>query len=436
VRSEPSRHNVVVVVVDSLRPDHLGCYGYPRATSPHVDRIASDAIVFDRARAPSSWTWPSLASLLTGMPPPAHGVEDFDRCFLSDSLRTFPETLALAGCTTLGVTAHPMVSHTKNFQQGFEEWRELPLVSAARVAEQFRDWVRRYAGYQFFAFVHFYDPHRPWNPPEQFERRFTSDADATEMRHAVNTLRALRSAPVDPARAKGPIASEAEVAPNLSASAMVDLYDDEIAYVDEEIGRMWRALEDERLLDRTIFVVTSLHGEVLATKAPPSGGSLDPDLLDVPLIVRDPRERARRVGDVVDLTMLGPAVLRATGTDGSEGVRSPEGALDRSPWDPPLPRTTYAHTSLARLPGRAAPCELVELRTNDACFVAEVVTGGDGFTFAELFDGGSRPIAPAQRDLMLADLSRWYEDCRRRAVSRRFQRMDGVTESQLREFEK
>ena len=197
VTAHPSRMNVVLVVVDSLRPDHLGCHGYARETSPEIDRLAAESIVYENARAPSSWTWPSIASLLTGVGPPAHGVLDFDRCFLADSLETIAEHFARQGRTTLGVSANPFITHVRNFQQGFEEWREFPREPAPRLGEQFRDWVHRFAGYQFFAYVHFDDPRRPWNPPARFGTLFTSAENAKEMRHAVNTMRAQGSASDD-----------------------------------------------------------------------------------------------------------------------------------------------------------------------------------------------------------------------------------------------
>src|SRR5262249_15112273 len=160
--------NVVLLVIGSLRADHLGCYGYGRPTSPNLDRIATESVVYEQAFAASSWTWPSIASLLTGLYPPTHGVAHVDRCFLSDSLLTLAEQLQAADFTTLGCSADPLISHTKNFQQGFEIWREFPSRDATRITDEFADWVHRYRNYQFFAYVHFADPRRPFNPPESW----------------------------------------------------------------------------------------------------------------------------------------------------------------------------------------------------------------------------------------------------------------------------
>jgi arylsulfatase A-like enzyme len=434
VVADPAHLNVVLVVVDSMRPDHLGCYGATRPASPYIDRLAADAIVYEDAQSPSSWTWPAVASLFTGLWPPSHGVTGFDRCYLSDSLTTIAERFAQDGCTTLGVTASPFISHTKNFQQGFEEWREFPLSAAPRLGELFQDWVRRYSGYQFFAFVHFTDPRWPYNPPPRFGEMFASPDDAAAMRHAVNELRAQRAAPVDPARGRGPVLSEEDVLPKLSDAARIGLYDGEIACVDYEIGRMWRALEDERLLDRTIFVVTSTHGELLAAGPQPSvGGSLDPELLRVPLIIRDPRQRPRRETGIVDVTRLQPTLLRITGVEDEEDAALPvPGGVTAStplrpalpPWDPTAPRVAFAHTARARLPGHEEPCELVEIASGEGRLTME-----PSGTVVE-FSGDAKSAAGKEaRASLTSQIRGWYEECRRSAVSRPFQKMDSATES-------
>src|SRR5262249_59421284 len=102
------RMNLVVVVVDSLRADRLHCLGYPRDTTPAIDAIAGESVLYERARAPSSWTWPSVATLFTGKDPPTHGVVDDERGYLSDSLVTLAEILQANGFTTLGCTADPL----------------------------------------------------------------------------------------------------------------------------------------------------------------------------------------------------------------------------------------------------------------------------------------------------------------------------------------
>ncbi len=437
--ADRGRWNVVLVVVDSLRPDHLGCYGYGRPTSPEIDRLAQSSIVYEQAFASSSWTWPSLASLLTGLWPPTHGVEDLDRCFLSDSIETIAEHFAQEGCTTLGVTANPIVSRTRNFQQGFEEWREFPLAPAARLDEQFRDWVRRYAGYQFFAYVHYVDPHRPYNPPERFAARFASAEDATAMRRAVNELREQRAARADPSFAIGPVVSEEEVMPNLSQEAIVGLYDGEIRCVDQAIGDMQRALEDEQLLDRTIFVVTSTHGEILtAGRPPPAGASLAPELLHVPLIVRDPRQPGRRVPGFIDLTILAPTLIAAAGDRVAANEGGVDGDEERSaalpPWGSSRSRVAFSHTARGLLPGRDEPCELLGFSSEKCRLTMRL--DGEVVDFSDLRPDAARGgDAVARREAVVRKLTRWYEACRRSAVSRRFDRKDFWTEVSLREFE-
>jgi arylsulfatase A-like enzyme len=438
----PGRMNVVLVVVDSLRPDHLGCYGYARPTSPAIDRLAASGVVFEQAHAPSSWSWPSVASLFTGLWPPTHGVEDVDRCFLSDSIETLAEHFSARGCTTLGVTANPLINKRKNFQQGFEEWREFPLVAAPRLEEQFRDWVRRYSSYQFFAYVHFVDPHRPYNPSEPFATRFASAADATEMRRAVNELRLQRAARADPSRAIGAVEAEEEVLPALSEEAIVGLYDGEIAQVDEAISGMQRALADERLLDSTVFVVTSDHGEVLtAGRAPPLGATLARELLRVPLIVRDPRLPPSREKGVVDTTFVAPTLLAAAGelgeAAGEDGDVAPARAAARDaslpPWGEARPRVAFSHSARGLRPD-GTTCQLLGFTSEKWRLVTDAE--GQVIEFTTLRGDPARgPDPAARRDALVRRLLGWYEECRRNAVSRRFERVDFWTESSLRDFE-
>jgi len=211
---------------------------------------------------------------------------------------------------------------------------------------------------------------------------------------------------------------------------------------------MRRALEDERLLDRTIFVITSGHGEVIsAGRAPPVGASLAPELLHVPLIVRVPRTAPRRERGVVDLTRLAPTLValageapRAeSGLNGAGAVRGGDGPPavwgERMlpPWGDAAARVAHAHTARGRLPGREGVCELVGLCT-------------DGWRLTMEADGsvvefhGATPAAAAGADgeaelaRLKAQLTRWLEECRRGAVTRRFERMDYAAQLLLRDF--
>ncbi len=430
VESSRERMNVVLVVVDSLRPDHLGCYGYAHDTSPAIDALAREGIVYEQARTPAVFAWPSIATLLTGLYPPTHGVDDVDRCFLSDSLETLPERLADRGCTTLGTTANPLITQTKNFDQGFADWREYPLNAAARLVDQFGDWVRRYEQWQFFAFVHLHDPYRPYNAPEAVATRFVPAADVAAMRRAVNEQRLLRSAPADPGRARAPIAAEADVSPKLAESSWVGLYDAEVRYVDDQIARLVRQLARQKLLDKTVIVVVGSHGERLgAGLARPAGSSLDLELRHVPLIIRDPRVAPSRVAGLVDQVGLASTLLELAGVAPKVGSAA---APALAPWGRGGAPSgeAFFHTARAIVPGAKTTLELIGIETADCCLEMQP----DG-TVVDFTDRCTPPRTPfergeRQRQLVL-ELGRWYARCREAAVARPFERVDYATRTAL-----
>jgi arylsulfatase A-like enzyme len=405
------RLNLVVVVVDSLRRDHVGCYGYAREpmTTPTLDKLAREGVLFEQARAPASWAAPSVASLFTGRWPPSHGVVDLDRCFLSDSLISLAEVLQANGLTTLGCSANPRVTRANNFQQGFEVWREFPREQAPRLAEQFCDWVRRYKGYQFFAVVHFTDPHRAFMPPPEIALKFARPEPVALMRSAVFTVRQSKN------KDGAPVADEEEVAPDITDRDYADLYDGELRCVDDAIEQMWLQLhrtyvEGQNLWSRTVFVVVGSHGEVLGKTAPPLGSSLADDFLDVPLVIRDPRRLAERVHEVVDTTFL-PVTLAAL--------------LDAKPlpgWPVPasLPpwgsakEIAYAHTARALLQDVTAPAELLGLENDD--FRLLMRPEGTITEFADRRGVGAE--AERRKAALAGKLQSWFDKCRREAVSR------------------
>lgn len=405
----PERMNLVLVIVDSLRRDHLGCYGYARTpeTTPEVDELAREGILFEQARSPASWSAPAVASLFTGCWPPRHGVDDDDQLFLSDSLMTLAKVLQANGFTTLGCTANPVVTRANNFQQGFEIWREFPLAQAPRLAEEFCDWVRRYKGYQFFACVELFDPFRPFMAPEAIALQFARREAVAAMRSSVFTLRQSRS------HDGAPVTDEAEVKPDLTDQDSSDLYDGEVRCVDDAIGQMRQQLhrtyvDGQDLWSHTVFVVVGSHGEVVTRSAPPRGSTLDDAFLDVPLVVRDPRRASERIHDVVDTTFL-PVTLTAL-----LDARLP-------PW-PPLPASlppwgsakdfAFSQTARARLPGVAGLSELLALETEEYRLLMtpddSVVDFGDR--------RGGTNVQPQRRSAMIQKLGNWYESCRKEAI--------------------
>ncbi len=295
------RGNVLFVVVDTLRADHLGSYGYDGGTSPNLDAFARDAIRFDRAFANASWTRPSFASLVTGRYASSHGVMHTNDV-LPEALPTLAETLRADGYATAGIVTNANVSPYFAFDQGFDEYTllepdlglgadfassRLALVNAVREARwaalgpwpgtasrdaadvnrAIDEWMTRRPVAPWLLFVGYVDPHDPY--------------DAHPYR-----------GPGEGSRELGGV--DARDAPRLRA-----LYDDEIRFWDDQFGRLLARLRREGLYDELTIVVTADHGEEFGDHGDLwHGTTLYDEQLHVPLFVHLPH--GRRGGEIVE----------------------------------------------------------------------------------------------------------------------------------------
>ena len=324
------RWNVVLVLVDTLRADHVGTYGYGRATTPNLDRFAADGVVFEAARSQAACTFPSVNSLLTSRWPAgflgrsARSPEG-DRApdlSIPPDLPSLPRTLADAGWFTAAVSASPIVrrgptrfNRFGGFQHGFGQfdeaclWREARcVVEAARAALRSRPTDR-----PFFLYVHFMDVHGPYRAPRaHFSRPYRGTEDYVG-RGDPNPIARRIAAGIDP----GVMPSDVD--------HLVDLYDDEIRYFDEEFGRLLESLRSEGLLDSTVFVLTADHGEEFLEHGGVKhcSGVYD-TAIRVPLVLRWPDgPRGVRVPGAVALLDVVPTVIDLLGLAplaGAEGV--------------------------------------------------------------------------------------------------------------------
>ncbi|MGB5661450.1 MAG: sulfatase, partial [Thermoanaerobaculia bacterium] len=212
------RPNIVVYLVDTLRADHLGCYGYSRDTSPNIDDFANEAHLFERAQAQSPWTRASVASILTGLWPTAHGAED-DPHALSDKVVTLAELLQKAGYQTAAVVANGNTTEATGFAQGFETFLygngSNRHAQSGAINASALEWLKqRDLTAPFFLYLHTVDPHSPYKPTEPFRSVLAPDVSDI----AIGDLESLKN-----------LNSQAD----LPAAAVVDqlakLYDAEIA---------------------------------------------------------------------------------------------------------------------------------------------------------------------------------------------------------------
>jgi arylsulfatase A-like enzyme len=294
--------NVIIYLVDALRADHLGCYGYLRPVSPRIDAFAREAALFRHTVAQSPWTRPSTTTLLTGLYPRTHKVNNL-RHKLSEQALTLAEMLRAKGYRTAGFVTNGNVSARHGLGQGFEIYKLLPDEhgSAADVNARVAVWLRR--GWTedtpFFLYLHTIEPHAPYDPVPAFRQRFAPevhDAILTKM----EIFRLLELGKVVPT-------------PEMLRS-FLDLYDAEIATNDAAFGDLIDLLVRRGLWENTVVVFVSDHGEeFLEHGAWQHGSTLHNELLDVPLIVRAPGTGPRTVQRQVQQVDVVPTVLDLLG---------------------------------------------------------------------------------------------------------------------------
>ena len=254
VPRESPRHNVLLIVVDALRADRLGAAGYPLPTTPNIDRLAAEGVLFRNAYAHSTWTKPSMTTLFTSLYPSEHGMADvgregtegFSTDRLPDSIETIAERFQLGGWSTVAVVNQVHLQRKLGFAQGFDRFAWRRGKGAFELNEIFRDWLANRDERPFFAWVHYLDAHWPYDTSLPDETgRFGSTAIANPPPKRLSRVEAWVARGVD---AK-------------SRAALGARYDQEVALVDAAVGELVREIEHAGLRDRTWIVVTSDHGE-------------------------------------------------------------------------------------------------------------------------------------------------------------------------------
>jgi arylsulfatase A-like enzyme len=305
--------NVLLISIDSLRADHLGCYGYPRDTSPNIDRLAAEGARFATAVAPSAWTLPSHLTMVTGLAPVEHGVVD-SGLFVGRRGTFLAEVLHDQGYATAGFVSGLYVTSRFGYAQGFDHfddysalprrWEEThSMISSPIVVEKAERWLDRWQAKKsrrpFFVFLHMFDVHFDYTPPPPYDRMFAPDYDGL-----VDATNFRWNPDIHPAMAPGDL------------DQVVSLYDGEIRHADLYVGRLLDRLRSEGLLDDTVVVLTSDHGDEFYEHGRSGHGQhlLDSMLL-VPLIMRYPAviPAGRVVDRQVRLMDIGPTILEAAG---------------------------------------------------------------------------------------------------------------------------
>jgi arylsulfatase A-like enzyme/Tfp pilus assembly protein PilF len=278
-----TRPNVILITMDTLRADHLGCYGATNAQTPTLDSVAKDGVLFERAFSQVPLTWPSHAAILTGTYPFQNGVQDFTGHPLAPQFRSIAQAFKQAGYATGAVVSSFVLDRSWGLARGFDfyddafsatdfQQKDLGLVDrkAAESVTHALDWVKKNQQHAFFLWLHLYDPHSPYDPPEPFRTQY-------------------RDRP----------------------------YDGEIAYADHELGRLITWLKTNHLYDNSVIVFLSDHGESLGDHGEKEHGFfIYNSTIHVPLIIKPAagfRAQTKRVSLPAESIAVAPTLARLAG---------------------------------------------------------------------------------------------------------------------------
>jgi len=323
--------NIILISIDSLRPDHLGCYGYGRETSPTIDRLAREGALFETAVSTTSWTLPAHAALFTALADSVHFCND-DQKWLDGSRFTLAESLKAAGYATAGFYSGPYLHPSFGFAQGFDFYKDCTSYSARSIdlikEEKFvggehnllnqdlmraaheartnpivldavKEWLGTSPRRPFFLFIHLWDVHYDYVAPPEYVRRFAPDYQGPV--DGRNVLKAMRK----PANW-----SDADVK-HLEA-----LYDAEIRYTDDTLGEILAEIDRRGLKETSIIAVTADHGEAFYEHGHHGHRwTLYDEEIRIPLVIRCPAgvSAGRRIQRPASIVDIAPTLLDLAG---------------------------------------------------------------------------------------------------------------------------
>lgn len=278
------RFNVVLISVDTLRADHIGAYGYHRPTTPHIDSLARDGILFEQAICQNTNTNPSHASILSGYYPRFHGSWD-NFYLMREDVPLLQETFRRARARTAAfVSGYTLKDKICGLSRGFDVYDDDFTGKERRgdlTMDRALDWLQKHSDDRFFLFIHLFDPHGPYNPPPTLAAAFPPEKPSQEV--PVERIPRYQRLPTG--------APAGETWTDLQVYKA--RYDAEVAFADSQVGRLLDELDRLELSDSTVILLTSDHGEALDERSHllDHGAGIGDEEIRVPLILRLPDRR-------------------------------------------------------------------------------------------------------------------------------------------------
>lgn len=297
------RPNILFLMLDTLRADHLSGYGYERQTSPVLDAFAKENLKAAFALTAAPWTPASVASMFTGLYPSSHRMmPPNDRELakkgltrVSEDLDMLAEKLKTAGYATAGVSPNPWITKQFGYTQGFDQFYFIDREPANKIAESGREiieaWEKKNLRDPFFLYLHFLDPHDPYTPPGEYATKFSG------------------------ALQRSPFTYSQEM------QDKINLYDGEIAFLDSELGKFFEYLKSKKLYDDLVIVIVSDHGEQFMEHGDERHGyKLYNEEVHIPLLLKTGRkiDQGRIISETVSTVDILPTLLART------GIKQPE----------------------------------------------------------------------------------------------------------------
>ena len=288
---------IVLISIDTCRADYLSCYGYRRKTTPNIDKLAEEGVLFENVISPVPLTLPAHSSMLTGTIPPYHGVHENHDYQLSESNTTLAEILKDQGFTTGAIISAFVLDSQFGLDQGFETYNDQfeeeymihNMLSERKADETSRyatEWLEKHQKEKFFLFLHYYDPHEDYEPPEPFGSSFSRKSN--DLRMQLN-----------------------------------DAYAGEIAFTDHYIGQVVSKLKELGLYDSTLIILVGDHGELLGEHGESTHSYyIYQNAIRVPLIFKLPGQtRPSRVSHLTGIVDIAPTVCSLLDIDPPEQVQ-------------------------------------------------------------------------------------------------------------------
>jgi len=297
--------NIILISIDSLRSDHLGCYGYEKKTTPNIDKLADDSVLFANAISTTTWTLPAHMSMLTALSPEVHQVIK-DKVRLSKNATVCAEILKEAGYLTAGFVSAPYLHSEFGFNQGFDLYDDYTIyyssnreshrgITAPKTHKRVKKWLEKNHRHSFFLFIHYWDVHYDYNPPPPYDTMFDPDykgkitAEDFERNHRINPSMSKRD-----------------------LEHIIALYDGEIAFTDSYIGRLLEYLQQLGIYDKTLIILTADHGdEFFEHGRKGHRKNLFDETLKVPLMIKFPSSgwKGKHIGKQVQIIDIVPTFL-------------------------------------------------------------------------------------------------------------------------------